>query len=89
MSQRVLTPTEYAALGYVQREDFDPTMFQGKGDEPLPDFWFDFPAYRADSKREYYVDLGIGLFKITTTLTSGGIIPAGRVALGYTLSLLK
>lgn len=89
MSQRVLSPDEYAALGYVQREDFDPTMFQGKGDKPLPDYWFNFPAYRADTKEEYYVDLGVGIFKATTALYSGGVIPAGRVALGYTLSLLN
>ena len=86
MKQEVLTPEQYAALGYVQRADFDPSMFDVKPDEPLSKPFIDI-AYRADDKEEYYVDLGVFLFKVAYTYGSGGAIPAGQVAVREILSI--
>ena len=84
--QRVLSPQEYAALGYVQRPDFDPSMFNVKADEPLTNPFIDI-AYRADSKEEYYVDLGVFLFKLGYAASTGGIYPVTQVVLREFLSL--
>ena len=84
--QRVLSPQEYAALGYVQRPDFDPSMFNVKADEPLTKPFIDI-AYRADSKEEYYVDLGGFLFKLGYAASTGGIYPVTQVVLREFLSL--
>ena len=84
--QRVLSPEEYAALGYVQRLDFDPTMFEGKGDEPLKKPFIDI-AYRSDTKQEYYVDLGVFLFKLGYAASTGGIYPVSQVVVREFLSL--
>ena len=84
--QRVLSPQEYAALGYVQRPDFDPSMFNVKADEPLTKPFIDI-AYRAGSKEEYYVDLGVFLFKLGYAASTGGIYPVTQVVLREFLSL--
>ena len=76
--QRVLSPQEYAALGYVQRLDFDPSMFDVKPDKPLNKPFIDF-AYRAESKEEFAIDLGTYLVKLGATIGSGGLAPAVRV----------
>ena len=89
MKQRVLTPQEYAALGYVQRDDFDPTMFNIRPDKPLSEPFFAFPVYRADTKEEFAIDLAVGTIKVAAAATTGGIIAAGRTALGYTMSVLS
>ena len=86
IEQRVLSPEEYAALGYVQRADFDPTMFEGKGDEPLKKPFIDI-AYRADTKEEYYIDAGIFLFKLGYAASTGGIYPVTQVVVREFLSL--
>lgn len=86
MTQRVLTPSEYAALGYVQRPDFDPSMFDVKADEPLNKPFIDI-AYRSDTKEEYYVDAGLFLFKLGYAITTGGLYPAGQVVVREFLSL--
>ena len=41
MKQKVLTPEQYAALGYVQRPDFVPQMFDVKPDKPLSEPYID------------------------------------------------
>lgn len=84
--QRVLTPSEYAALGYVQRPDFDPSMFDVKADEPLTKPFIDI-AYRADTKEEYYIDAGIFLFKLGYAASTGGIYPVTQVVVREFLSL--
>jgi len=84
--QRVYTPDEYAAMGYIQRPDFDASMFAGTGDAPLP-ATFDF-AYRAETKEEAVIDISYGVFKIGLALSTGGLQPALTTALGYTTSLL-
>ena len=85
--QRALTPKQYAALGYVQREDFDPSMFNVEPDKPLSK-GFDFPAYRAETQEEAIIDIGLGIFKIGYAFSTGGLGPAAQTALGYTISLL-
>lgn len=82
--QRVLTPQEYAALGYVHIGE-PPEITPNS---PLP-FSFDFPAYRAETKEEALFDIGFGLFKVGTALATGGLGPAVQTTLGYTLSLLS
>ena len=84
--QRVLTPSEYAALGYVQRPDFDASMFDVKADEPLTKPFIDI-AYRADTKEEYYIDAGIFLFKLGYAASTGGIYPVTQVVVREFLSL--
>jgi len=84
--QRVLTPSEYAALGYVQRADFNPSMFDVKPDEPLTKPFIDI-AYRADTKEEYYIDAGLFLFKLGYAASTGGIYPVTQVVIREFLSL--
>lgn len=86
MKQRALTPEQYAALGYVQRADFDPTQFDVKPDKPLSQPVFDI-AYRADTKQDYYIDLGVFLFKLGYAASTGGIYPASQVVVREFLSL--
>ncbi len=86
--QKALTPKQYAALGYVQREDFDPTMFNVEPDKPLSR-GFDFPAYRAETQEEAIFDIGLGIFKVGVSFASGGAWPAAQTALGYTLKLVN
>tara|TARA_Y100000114_G_scaffold6788_1_gene5442 strand:- start:327 stop:599 length:273 start_codon:yes stop_codon:yes gene_type:complete len=85
--QRVLTPEEYAALGYIQRSDFDPAMFAGTGDAPLSSPMIDL-AYRADTKEQAAMEIGYGVFKVGIAISTGGIAPALTTALGYTTSLI-
>lgn len=86
--QRVLSPSEYAALGYVQRPDFDPQMFDIKPDKPLSEPFIDI-AYRAEEKQDYYVDLAIGLVKLGYAASTGGVVPAAKTTLGYVASLIS
>lgn len=86
--QRVLSPSEYAALGYVQRPDFDPQMFDVKPDEPLTKPFIDI-AYRSEEKEDYYTDVAIGLVKLGYAASTGGVVPAARTTLGYVASLLN
>ena len=81
--QRVLTPEEYAALGYIVRGEI-PKLDPGK---PLST-GYSFPAYRAETKEEYAVDLAIGLAKVGTAISTGGVSAFVRTTLGYTWSLL-
>ena len=86
MTQRVLTRAEYAALGYVERGDLSRIDMQMLPDQPLSRPLF--PVYRAESKEEYFIDLGVGIVKAGAALSSGGIVPASRTIVGYTWSLL-
>lgn len=82
--QRVLTPAEYAALGYVQIGNPPESV----ADAPLP-ATIDFPAYRAETKEEALVDIGTGIVKIGYALATGGVGPATQTTLGYVVSLLS
>jgi len=86
--QRVLTPSEYAALGYVQRSDFDENQFDLQPDEPLSKPFIDI-AYRSDDKEDYYIDVAIGLVKLGYAASTGGVVPAAKTTLGYVLSLVN
>ena len=88
MTQQVLTPEEYFALGYVQRADFDPTMFNVKADKPLGKPFIDV-AYRAEEREDYYIDVAIGITKVGYALSTGGAVPAAKTTLGYVLSLVN
>lgn len=86
--QRVLTSEEYAALGYIPIGDMASVELRMDPDKPLST-GFTFPAYRAESKEEYAIDLAVGLVKIGYTISTGGAIPAAKTALGYTWSLVN
>ena len=79
--QRVLTQDEYDSLGYVQIGNIPKTNFQTRSLSKTI-----FPAYRAASKEEYLIDYGTLLVKIGATLATGGILTAGKTALGFTIS---
>lgn len=87
MMQKALTPEQYAALGYVLRDDFQPEMFNVTPDPELSKPFFDI-AYRAEEKEDYYIDVAIGLVKLGYAATTGGAVPAAKTTLGYVLSLL-
>lgn len=81
--QRVLTAEEYAKLGYVVVGKAP----QVKADRPLSS-GYSFPAYRADTKEEYFIDLGIGIVKVGYAVSTGGLGAGVNTTLGYTWSLL-
>jgi hypothetical protein len=85
--QRVLTPQEYAALGYVQRGVLPPELSK-MPNAPLSKGLLNIPAYRADTKEQYYVDLGVGLIKVGYAVSTGGLGVGAKTALGYTWSIL-
>jgi hypothetical protein len=61
-------------------------MFDVEADEPLTKPFIDI-AYRADTKEEYYLDLGVFLFKLGYAASTGGIYPATQVVVREFLSL--
>ena len=85
--QRVLTPQEYAALGYVERSVLPPELSKTP-DPPLPKGILNVPAYRSDTKEQYYLDLGVGLIKVGYAVSTGGLAIGAKTALGYTWSIL-
>jgi len=61
-TQRVFTPEEYAFLGYQPKGEIPPDFEKGT------ELSFDLGiAYRADTKEEYYIDLGSFLLNPTWT----------------------
>lgn len=88
MTQKALTPEQYAALGYVLRDDFQPAMFNVTPDPELSKPFFNI-AYRADTKEDYFVDVAIGLVKLGYAASTGGAVPAAKTTLGYVLSLVN
>jgi hypothetical protein len=85
--QRVLTPQEYAALGYVQRGVLPPELSK-MPDAPLSKGLLNIPAYRSETKEQYYIDLGFGLIKVGYAVSTGGLGVGAKTALGYTWSIL-
>lgn len=85
--QRVLTPREYAALGYIQRGTLPLELRKDHG-TPISKGLLNVPAYRADTKEQYYVDLGVGLIKVGYAASTGGLGVGAKTALGYTWSIL-
>ena len=81
--QRVLTAEEYSALGYIVRGQ-TPKLDPGR---PLST-GYSFPAYRAETKEEYAIDLAIGLAKVGYAISTGGTGAFVNTTLGYTWSLL-
>ena len=70
--QKIYTPQEYESMGYVQRDDYDPKMFEGGSYSSMKwDINFlDLPVYRADTKTEFMLD---GLFLAGAFVTGGSI----------------
>ena len=85
--QRVLTPQEYAFLGYLEVGK-TPTARPTK---PLKSalFGINLPAYRAETKEEYAVDFAVGFVKVGYTISTGGVVPAAKTALGYVWSIVS
>ena len=86
--QRVLTAEEYASLGYVQRGDLSKVELKRTPDKALSS-GYSFPAYRADTKEQFAIDLAVGIVKVGYSISTGGVGPAINTTLGYTWSLLS
>lgn len=86
MTQRVLSQAEYQALGYVQRGDLSSVRLKMTPDKPLASS--NYPAYRASSKEQYYMDYGTGLVKVGFAISSGGTSAGLRTGSTYLFSLL-
>jgi len=78
--QRVLTPSEYEALGYQLVTDapdsFESGSYSSFGIDLNP---FDF-AYRSETKEEAVIDSILFIGKITLAYASGGIWVAASTA---------
>jgi hypothetical protein len=86
MKQEVLTPAEYAAQGYILRDDFDASAFQLGSYETDSTFDVNFlniPVYRSETKEEYYRDAIVGVFRVGWAFYSGGVGPMGWATLEY------
>lgn len=78
--QRVLTPDEYQFLGYTLNKEFPP-FEEGSyetGGLTLP-VWT--PAYRAETKEQFYVDLGTVLVKTAVAGPRGFFTTLGTILL--------
>ena len=84
--QRVLTPDEYAALGYVRRDNVPPEL-ASIPDKPLSQ-GLNLPVYRAETKEQYAIDLAVGIVKVGYAYSTGGLGMAGKTSVGYVWSLL-
>tara|TARA_Y100000361_G_scaffold129714_1_gene125324 strand:+ start:59 stop:337 length:279 start_codon:yes stop_codon:yes gene_type:complete len=84
--QRVLSPEEYAALGY-KRLDNRPLELSLVPDKPLSQ-GLNLPVYRADTKEQYAIDLAVGIVKVGYAYSTGGLGMAGKTSVGYVWSLL-
>ena len=76
MKQRMYTPEEYAAMGYMQREDYDPSMFQAGSYSSFHKFDINFlnlPVYRADTKEEFVLDAMMVLGAFISGGSGGGL----------------
>jgi len=70
-SQRVFTPEEYASMGYIQRDDFDLSMFKTGSYSSFYTLDINFlnlPIYRADTKSEFAFDA----LSLAGALATGG-----------------
>lgn len=76
MEQRILTASEYEALGYELKNDitFASGSYSSVGFQLNP---FDI-AYRADTKQEFLVDAGTLLFNVGYATATGGAGSAVR-----------
>ena len=86
MTQRVLSESEYEALGYVKRGNLSSVRLKMTPDKPIASS--NYPVYRASSKNQYYLDYGTGVFKLGFAISSGGTSAGVRVGSTYLLSLL-
>jgi len=83
IEQRVFTPEEYASMGYMQRKDYDPSMFRSGGYSSFNQFDMNFlnlPVYRADTKEEFAMDAFFLLGSFATGGTAAGLkFAAGKL----------
>lgn len=76
MKQRLFTPEEYASMGYMQRDDYDPSMFGSGGYSSFRRFDVNFlnlPVYRADTKTEFAIDAFFLLGSFATGGSNAGL----------------
>lgn len=89
---RVYSPEEYAQMGYVTRDDYNPSMFT-EGSYQTPNQFdinfLDLPVYRAESKEDYYVDFTYSAFKLTGALFTGGAPAVVSMGVKQLTSLLN
>ena len=74
--QRVFTPEEYSSMGYMQRADYDPSMFRTGGYSSLSQFDINFlnlPVYRADTKEQFAMDSFFLLGSFATGGSTAGL----------------
>lgn len=67
----MFTPEEYASMGYMQNENYDPSMFTEGSYSSFNSFDINFlnlPVYRADTKEEFAMDA----FMLLGTFITGG-----------------
>ena len=70
-SQKVFTPEEYASMGYIQRDDFDISMFKSGSYSSFYTLDINFlnlPIYRAETKSEFAFDA----LALAGSLATGG-----------------
>lgn len=85
--QRVLTPDEYAALGYILYDDYTAPEGSYKTDSTFDLNFLDL-AYRADTKEQYYQDFGYLLLRAATASVTGGVDVGVRTAFGILIDHL-
>jgi len=76
VEQKVFSPEEYASMGYMQRDDYDPSMFRSGGYSSLRRFDMNFlnlPVYRADTKEQFAMDSFFLLGSFATGETTAGL----------------
>lgn len=91
MEQRVLTPEEYKALGYVENPNYNPAEWVGGS---YSSYTWDvnflgLPVYRAESKEEFGVDAGTAALKLTAAVLTGGTTAFARVGYSELLRLVN
>jgi len=75
-NQTMFTPEEYASMGYMQRDDYDPSMFRSGGYSSFNRFDMNFlnlPVYRADSKEQFAMDAFFLLGSFATGGSAAGL----------------
>jgi len=76
MKQRLFTPEEYASMGYMQRDDYNPSMFESGSYSSFKSFdinFFNLPVYRADTKEQFIIDSFFLLGSFATGGTNAGL----------------
>jgi len=89
--QRYYSFEEYEAMGYQLRQDvrFDEGSYSSFGVGSAVGDFIDFPAYRADTKEDAYVDFAYAGFKIGAAFLTGGTSAMATAAIGQLAMLFS